>query len=95
MAFSLRNWFGGSRRRPDLRVVVYSRRVCPLCDEAWELLLAYQKRWGFTLDKVDVDESAELKEQFGNCVPVVVIDGKVRFRGHVNPVLLERLLQHD
>ena len=31
----------------------------------------------------------------GTSVPVVAIDGKVRFRGVVNPVLLERLLKAE
>ncbi len=41
----------------------------------------------------DVDESEQLVCEFGNCVPVVAINGKVRFRGQVNEVLLRRLLE--
>ena len=43
---------------------------------------------------VDVDEDAALVERFNECVPVVEIDGKIRFRGRVDPVLLRRLLRH-
>lgn len=94
MTFSILNWFTQpSRQRPDLHFLVYSRHPCPLCDEAWELLTQYQKRWGFSLEKTDVDQSVELVQAYGNCVPVVVVNGKVRFRGHVNSVLLERLLK--
>jgi hypothetical protein len=42
------------------------------------------------LQKIDVDCDPALVKQFGNCVPVVVIDGKVRFRGRVEPALLDR-----
>ena len=35
---------------------------------------------------------AQLVSQFGNCVPVVIVNGKVRFRGHINQVLLTRIL---
>jgi len=48
--------------------------------------------YGFTLDEIDVDQHPELKQQFDTCVPVVEIDGKVRFRGQVNEVLLLRLI---
>jgi hypothetical protein len=41
---------------------------------------------------VDIDADPELQSQFDHCVPVVAIDGKVRFRGRVNPTLLKRLL---
>ncbi len=42
---------------------------------------------------MDVDADPQLAAQFGECVPVVTVNGKIRFRGRVNPVLLERLLQ--
>lgn len=88
----LKRWLG--RRPPqrgDLRFLLYTRAACPLCDEAWELLVRYQKRYGFTLETKNVDESADLVCEFGNCVPVVAVNGKVRFRGHINEVLLQRI----
>ena len=42
---------------------------------------------------MDVDADPALAKQYGECVPVVTIDGKVRFRGRVNAVLLERMLR--
>jgi hypothetical protein len=44
------------------------------------------------LATVDVDSDPELVARHGDCVPVVTVNGKVRFRGAVNPVLLARLL---
>jgi hypothetical protein len=41
---------------------------------------------------VDVDSDPELAGRYDTLVPVVAIDGKVRFKGMVNPVLFERLL---
>jgi glutaredoxin len=86
-------WF--ARRpilRPDLCFLLYTRAQCPLCDEAWNLLLRYQEAHGFALEKKDVDASEDLTREFGNCVPVVLVNGKVRFRGRVNEVLLQRIL---
>ena len=71
---------------------MYTRQGCHLCEHAWELLEEARKSHGFTLEAIDVDTSPELVQQYGDCVPVVVVDGKVRFRGQVNPVLLKRLL---
>ncbi len=78
--------------RPDLHFLIYTRKACPLCDEAHGLLARYQVLNGFTLELVDVDTSEELCREHGNCVPVVLVNGKVRFRGHVNDVLLQRIL---
>jgi glutaredoxin len=73
-----------------LHVVIYGRAECHLCDEAEAVLKARQLRHGFRLIKIDVDQSPALIEQFGKCVPVVTIDGRVRFRGRVSPQLLDR-----
>jgi glutaredoxin len=70
-------------------VVLYTRRGCHLCDDAVQLLLQH----GVAPTLVDVDADAELKSRFDVSVPVVEIDGRIRFRGRVEPVLLRRILQ--
>lgn len=59
-----------------------------MCDDAHELLIEY----GLAPRLVDIDASPELVERYDTCVPVVEIDGRERFRGRVNRVLLEKLL---
>ena len=56
------------------------------------MLCVYRKERGFTLEKIDVDADPELAARYGGCVPVVLINGQVRFRGRVNKALLERIL---
>jgi glutaredoxin len=75
---------------PAPRVVLYTRRECCLCDDARRVLEAH----ALTPECVDVDADPRLREQFGDWVPVVEIDGRIRFRGRVEPVLLRRLLDH-
>jgi glutaredoxin len=91
-------WLLGRRRpaarRESLQFVVYTRRGCHLCDAALERLTAARTRHGFGLTVVDVDTDPELVARYDTCVPVVTVNGKVRFRGVVNGVLLERLLRH-
>ena len=72
---------------PDLQATLYTRRGCHLCEEAHEML----SRYGLRPTLVDIDEHPELLERYGQCVPVVAIDGRERFRGRVNEVLLRRL----
>jgi glutaredoxin len=79
-------------RAAHLAFTVYSRQQCCCCHQAIELLERYRKRHGFTIEVIDVDADPAWVEQHGQWVPVVAIDGKVRFRGKINPVLLERLL---
>jgi glutaredoxin len=84
-------WWRRARAGPE--VVMYTRRGCHLCEEAWQQLCRARRRYGFPLREVDVDDDAELRQRYGMEVPVVTVGGKVRFRGRVNPVLLERLFQ--
>lgn len=84
-----------TRRRPaaeHLKVQVYTRRKCCCCHKAMDILQRERKRHGFSIEILDVDTDPALVAAYGSSVPVVLIDGKVRFKGIVNPVLLDRLL---
>jgi glutaredoxin len=95
----LQKWLGRRARQertkqcPERRFLMVTRQDCHLCSDAWKLLQTYQKRHGFALEALDVDSDADLVAKYGNCVPVVLVDGQVRFRGRVNEVLLRRLLE--
>lgn len=70
------------------RVTIYTRRGCHLCEEAEALIV----RYGLRPALVDIDADPAIRERYNECVPVVEIDGKERFRGRVNEVLLKRIL---
>lgn len=69
-------------------VVLYTRRGCHLCDDAFQVLVDQ----GLHPKVVDIDGDPKLVEQYGLTIPVVAIDGVERFRGRVDPRLLRRLL---
>ena len=81
-------------RQPGLRfdsVVLYTRSACPLCHQARETLLMHAEFLS-GISEVDIDGDPELVERYGESVPVVSIDGRVRFRGQVDVLLLRRLI---
>jgi glutaredoxin len=71
------------------KIVLYSRQGCHLCDDAALLL----KRHRLTFETVDIDADEGLRARYNECVPVVVVDGKERFRGRIDEILLLRLLR--
>ncbi len=71
---------------------VYVSEGCHLCEDAMAILAGY-KRWLPVIEQVDVRCDPTLVERFSTCVPVVVLDGKVRFRGKVDENLLRRLIE--
>ncbi len=74
---------------PD--VVVYTRIGCHLCDDAIGML----RHRRLTVRIVDIDTNPQLQQQFDTSVPVVEIGGKIRFRGKVNAVLLDRIFDAE
>lgn len=64
--------------KPNL--TLYTRRDCCLCDEMKQVIGAVAADCDFNLDAIDVDSSAELRERYGDEVPVLFIDGRKAFK---------------
>ena len=73
-------------------VVVYAKEDCGLCYDVFNLLDRYEEYLP-EIDVVEIDTYPALEEEFGDCVPVVEIDGKVRFRGRINESLFRRMIE--
>jgi glutaredoxin len=71
-----------------MQVELYTRNGCHLCEDALDILRSY----GLDPEVTDIDTRPDLLASYNKCVPVVVMDGKVRFRGRIERALLERLL---
>jgi glutaredoxin len=76
-----------------LVATVYTREGCDCCRKALDVLEEAHDRYpSLVIETIDVASDPTLAEAYGAKAPVVAIGGKVRFRGQVNPVLLDRLL---
>lgn len=101
MGISIRDWWKArfGNRSSDYnstgqhRIILYTRVGCHLCENVHADLEKLRPDFDFTLESHDIDQDPELREKFDTCVPVLVVDGKIRFRGAVNLVLLKRMLQ--
>jgi glutaredoxin len=76
-----------------MRVVLYARTGCHLCDAAREVLMAERSRSPFDLEEVDVAGDDDLERRYGIRIPVVEIDGEERFEYVVDPVELVSLIR--
>ena len=74
------------------KLVVYSRHDCHLCDDAKAVLARYLEFLP-EIESVDIDADDGLKVRYDAEVPVVEIDGQIRFRGRVDEILLRRLIE--
>lgn len=54
-----------------LRLTLYGRAWCHLCDDMLAALQPLKAEFGFEVDSVDVDENPEHEARFGELVPVL------------------------
>lgn len=74
-------------------LTLYTRRDCCLCEEMKSAIQTVVAQCEFTLEEIDIDQSAELAERYGNEVPVLLIDGRKAFKYRVSPRALARRLK--
>jgi glutaredoxin len=55
-----------------MRLTVYSRAWCHLCDELCAALAPIAERYGVPVDVIDVDSDPALDDRYGERVPVVL-----------------------
>jgi glutaredoxin len=85
-------WRPAAPGRRFHRLVIYSRADCHLCDDAKAILAEYVEFLP-RIEEVDIDADPELKSRFDATVPVVEMDGQIRFQGRVDEILLRRLIE--
>jgi glutaredoxin len=56
-------------------VSVVTRRGCHLCEDAESVVDRLSRELGFSWDAVDVDQSSQLQDAYGDRVPVILLDG--------------------
>jgi len=67
-----------------VRVVLYSRPRCGLCDEARDVILAQRERTPFAFEEIDVEGDDALEMEYGVRIPVVLVEGEELFEVSVD-----------
>jgi hypothetical protein len=76
-----------------IRIEIYSRPGCHLCDEAKAVVEPVAARYKIPIIVTNVDSDAGLRAAYGSEIPVVMIDGTEAFRHRVDAAALERKLK--
>lgn len=84
----------GSDRVSTHEITVYSRAGCHLCADAIAAIrqVAAETDVTVSFEVVDVDETADLTATYGERVPYVLVDGRPRFKFHVDKDELRSIL---
>ena len=73
-----------------MRVTLYTRAGCCLCDGAKHVIALARRRASFAYEELDIDRDPELCRLYNDEVPVVAINGAKAFKYKVD---LEELLR--
>lgn len=66
-----------------MRVTIMSRRECHLCHVVARVAAQVQEDLAFNLTIVDVDHDEHLRQQYGDRIPVVLLDDRELLSGKV------------
>ena len=75
-----------------VRVTLYGKPGCHLCEEAERELLKAGRRDTYALEKVDITAHPELLRRYGFDIPVVLIEGVMAFKHRLDAREFERQL---
>lgn len=59
-----------------MKVTLYSKSDCGLCDAAEEVLRQLQREIRFSIEVVDIETDKSLYDRYWDRVPVVAVEGK-------------------
>jgi glutaredoxin len=73
-----------------IRIDIYSRPGCHLCDEAKGAIERVLRGRNAAIRMIDIESDPELEQSYGNSIPVVFINDEKAFQYHVDETALEQ-----
>lgn len=83
---------GSAEPPPGLKVIVYGRPGCHLCEDALAIIERVRSRVPFALEQCDIESDDVLFKRYLERIPVVVVDGEEAFELFVDEQQFERRL---
>ena len=74
-------------------LTVYSKPGCHLCEEAVRVLISLQAQTRFTLEEVNIENDAALFADYGEQIPVILLNGEFLSEYIVDESLLQERLK--
>jgi len=75
-----------------MRVTLYGKPGCHLCDDARAIVEQVCAELGVGWTEIDITQDPALFEQYGEQIPVTLVDGRQHDFWRVDPVRLKKAL---
>lgn len=79
----------------NTKLTLYTRKDCCLCNEMKDVVRRVSRKIPIDLDEIDIDGLPELRDEFGNEVPLLFIDGRKAFKYRVTEKALANRLKKN
>jgi glutaredoxin len=75
-----------------IRVTIYSRPGCHLCDEMKAVVMRMASRVPLDLEEIDISGNAELESRYALEIPVLIVEGRKAAKYRITEDELRRLI---
>jgi hypothetical protein len=75
-----------------IRVTIYSRPGCHLCDEMKTVVTRVARRVPLDVEEIDISGDAELEARYGLEIPVLMLEGRKAAKYRITEDELRRLI---
>lgn len=75
-----------------MKIRIYSKPDCHLCDEAKETIQRVTKRLPIEIEVINIEKDAELLNQYRYDIPVIFLDDRKIFKHRVDEEKLKKIL---
>ena len=78
-----------------IRLTLYTRPGCHLCDDMKEILLPLTAEYGCQLEQVDISGDQALETELGQEIPVLFVNGRKAFKYRASERDLRQRLRRE
>lgn len=81
------------KKKKRIKVEIYSKDACHLCDLAKEILFRTQQKIAFDIKEIDITRDSILYEEYKDQIPVIFINGRKSFKYRISEKELYKKLK--
>lgn len=76
-----------------MKIEIYSKKECHLCDEAKEKLREFASRFPLEIFEIDIEKDPEIFAKYQYEIPVVFLEGRKLFKFRIDDRKLEKAIR--
>ncbi len=76
-----------------VKLQIYSKKECHLCDKAKEVLQRLAKEYSLAVQEIDIEQDSETFDRFRYEIPVIFLEGTRLFKYRIDEKKLRKAIE--